>query len=123
MNKSGMLALRILFILMRIGRKDAHLVKLTDATDIPVCLNKNAKRNKTMRGLAAWDTPEKASLTALNDINPRCGGQNAALSSLPPFFPQTQMTAISSERSTKILGIIVADAGYVSKELEKGYEC
>src|SRR3989338_5474184 len=32
MNKAGMLALRILYFLMRIGKKHAHIVKYTDAT-------------------------------------------------------------------------------------------
>ena len=35
-----------------LNRSDAHLVKHTDSTDIPVCLNKNAKHHRTMRGLA-----------------------------------------------------------------------
>ena len=40
--------------LFRMNRTNAHLVKHTDSTDIPVCLNKNARSHKTMSGLAAW---------------------------------------------------------------------
>ncbi len=53
-NRAVPYALRILFWLMRAGRKDAHPLKYTDATDIPVCLAKNGKRHRTMRGLASW---------------------------------------------------------------------
>ena len=53
-NRIALHALRILFALCRMGRKDGHLVKYTDATDLPACLNKNAGKHKTMKGLAAW---------------------------------------------------------------------
>lgn len=54
MNRYALVALRIPFFLMRMHQPDAHLIKLIDATDIPVCLNKNAKTHRTMRGLAGW---------------------------------------------------------------------
>lgn len=116
MNNSGMLAQRILFILMRIGRKDAHLVKLTDATDIPVCLNKNAKRNRTMRGLAAWGHSGKGfyyglKLTLTRDV----AGRMLGLMFTPANANDRQ---IFRNINKDIEGIIVADAGYVSKELE-----
>ena len=117
MNKSGMLALRILFILMRIGRKDAHLVKLTDATDIPVCLNKNAKRNKTMRGLAAWGHSGKGFYYGLKMTLTRdAAGRMLGLVFSPA---NTNDRDIFRKINKDIEGIIVADAGYVSKELEK----
>lgn len=117
MNKSGALALRILFILMRIGRKDAHLVKLTDATDIPVCLNKNAKRNKTMRGLATWGHSGKGfyyglKMTLTRDI----AGRMLGLMFTPANANDRE---IFRKINKDIEGIIVADAGYVSKKLEK----
>ena len=117
MNKSGMLALRILFILMRIGRKDAHLVKLTDATDIPVCLNKNAERNRTMRGLASWGHSGKGfyyglKLTLTRDVEGRMLGLC--------FSPANANDRdLFRKINADIYGIIVADAGYVSKELER----
>ncbi len=46
-NRYALIALRILFYLMRMHRADAHLIKLIDATDIPVCLTKNGKRHRT----------------------------------------------------------------------------
>jgi len=53
-NRYALVALRILFYLMRMHRVDAHLIKLIDATDIPVCLPKHATRHRTVRGLAGW---------------------------------------------------------------------
>src|SRR3989344_1881367 len=41
MNKIATVSLRILTIIMRMNRKSAHPVKMTDPTDIPVCLKKN----------------------------------------------------------------------------------
>ena len=51
-NRYALVAPRILFYMMRTHRADAHLIKLIDATDIPACLNKNAKNHRTMRGVS-----------------------------------------------------------------------
>lgn len=58
-NRIAWVTLRLLFILMRLGRKHAHMVKYTDATDIPVCLKKNADSHRTMRGLAGLGKSSK----------------------------------------------------------------
>ena len=54
MNKLSVYALLILQSILKWNRKNAHLVKHTDSTDIPVCLNKNAKHNKIMNILSSW---------------------------------------------------------------------
>lgn len=54
MNRCALIALLVLMRILRMNRSHAHLVKHTDSTDIPVCLNKNAKSHKTMYGLAQW---------------------------------------------------------------------
>src|SRR3989338_9379492 len=54
LNRFGLLAPLLCLRLAEENRKHPHPVKYTDATDIPVCLLKNAKRHKTMSGLAAW---------------------------------------------------------------------
>src|SRR3972149_1304753 len=53
-NRCYELALATLVFLLRINRRNAHLVKHTDTTDIPVCLNKNARSHKTMKDCASW---------------------------------------------------------------------
>ena len=59
LNRVALLALRLLYLLMRLGRKASHLVKYTDSTDIPVCLKKNADRHKTMAGLSGFGRSSK----------------------------------------------------------------
>jgi hypothetical protein len=117
MNKAGMHALLILMIFMRIGRQDQHLVKYTDATDIPVCLKKNADSNRVMRGLAAFGRSTKGfyyglKMTMTRDAKGRILGLK--------FSPANGNDRDLFRQINKdIHGIIVADAGYVSKELEK----
>src|SRR3990167_7393413 len=53
-NRFARQALFLLVLIMKSNRLQSHIVKHTDSTDIPVCLNKNANRHKVMRGLAAW---------------------------------------------------------------------
>ena len=54
MHRYALIALLVLTRILYPNRSHAHLVKHTDATDIPVCLHKNAKSHKTMQGLAQW---------------------------------------------------------------------
>lgn len=56
---------RIIAALLSLTRQNPHLVKFTDATDIPVCLPKNGKSHKTMQGLAAWSRTGKGSFFGL----------------------------------------------------------
>ena len=116
-NRMALTALRILFYLMRVGRRDAHLVKYTDATDIPVCLAKNATKHKTMRPLSSWGHSGKGfyyglKMTMTRDDN----GRLLALSFAPGNANDRN---IFRKVNKDIRGIIVADAGYVSKALER----
>lgn len=115
-NESGLLALRILFILMRLNKKDAHLIKYTDSTDIPVCLKKNADKHKTMSCMAGFGRSSKGwyyglKMTMTRDYHGRILG----LKFTPPGMNDRD---IFREINQDIMGILVADAGYVSKELE-----
>lgn len=116
MNASALLCLRLIHIMMRLGRMFQHLVKYTDATDIPVCLKKNADEHKTMASLASFGKSSKGwfyglRMTLTRDLDGKMLGVRFA-------------TANSNDRDTfrkvnkEIFGIIVADAGYVSKQLE-----
>jgi hypothetical protein len=53
MNRWAIWALILQSILKR-NQKHAHVVKHTDATDIPVCLTKNGRHHKTMKDFATW---------------------------------------------------------------------
>ena len=116
-NRAGFVALKVLAVLMRLNREGAHPVKHTDATDVPVCLNKNAKRNRTMRGLAGWGYSGKGfyyglKMTMTRDLKGRLLGLRFS----PPSGNDRD---IFRSINKNIEGIIVADAGYVSKQLEK----
>lgn len=115
-NASTTLCLRLLFLIMRLGRKNQHPVKYTDATDIPVCLKKNADSHRTMRAFSEFGRSAKGwfyglKLTITRDAEGRL---------LAVLFtkPNDNDREICKTINKDIYGIIVMDAGYVSKELE-----
>lgn len=118
-NKLMVYALLILKSILKWNQNNAHLVKHTDSTDIPVCLNKNATHHKTMDGLASWGHSGKGfyyglKMNITTDLN----------RSLLAF---KFGTGNSNDRETfknmnkDIMGIFVADAGYISKDLEREF--
>jgi len=116
MNKSALLCLRLIYIIIGWGRQNQDLVKYTDATDIPVCLKKNADSHKTMAPFATLGRSSKGwyyglKMTLTRDKDGRMLGlifTNATKNDRDIF----------RKINRDIYGIIVADAGYVSKELE-----
>jgi hypothetical protein len=116
-NKSALISLRLLCLILRWGRQHAHLVKYTDATDIPVCLKKNADSHKTMQGLAGFGRSTKGwfygiKMTFTRDHEGRMLG-------LRFTAPSANDRDIFRTINQDIYGAIVADAGYVSKKLEQ----
>ena len=117
LNEASIMALRILFGLMRLNKERAHFVKYTDATDLPVCLKKNADKHKTMAGLAALGRSSKGwfyglKLTWIRDHD----GRLLNFCITPPHANDRDLL---QELNQDLHGIIVADAGYVSKQLEQ----
>jgi Transposase DDE domain len=117
MNRYVLIGLRMLFSIMRMHRADAHLIKLIDATDIPVCLHKNAKHHRTMRGLAGWGHSGKGfylglKLTLCRDVE----GRWLSFTLSPP---RSNDRHLFKKVAGDMNGIFVGDAGYVSKELER----
>ena len=115
-NAAAVLCARILFLIMRWNRKHEHLVKYTDATDIPVCLKKNADSHRTMAGLAEIGRSTKGwfygiKLTITRDAE----GKLLAI-----LFTRANANDrdICRKINKDIYGVIVLDAGYVSKDLE-----
>ena len=119
MNKLILHSLLVFNAILRWNQQHQHVVKHTDSTDVPVCLTKNGKRHRTMRDLATWARGPKGwyfglkmSITtdlSRNLLAVRFGSGN------------------SSDRQTfkkmnkDLLGIFVADAGYISKDLEREF--
>jgi hypothetical protein len=117
MNKAGLASLRLLFIIMRLGKKHAHLIKYTDSTDIPVCLKKNADSHKTMQGLAGFGRSSKGWFYGLKMTMTR--DYNGKILAVKFTLPGANDRDIFRKINKDIHGIIVGDAGYVSKQLEQ----
>lgn len=116
-NRVSIWSMRILFILMRMGKKHGTLVKYTDATDLPVCLKKNADHHKTMRGLSGFGHSAKGWYYGLKMTMTRDMAGN--ILGLRFTAPAKNDRDIFRDINKDIEGVIVADAGYVSKQLEK----
>lgn len=119
LNRFALPALLILQSILKWNQKNAHLVKHTDSTDVPVCLAKNGKRHKTMRGLAEWGYSAKGwfyglKMTITTDLKRnllavRFGSGNA------------DDRHLFRKLNADLYGIFVADAGFISKDLEREF--
>jgi hypothetical protein len=119
MNKLFLYAILVLQSIMRWNQKNAHLVKHTDSTDIPVCLTKNGSRHRTMRDFGTWAHGPK--------------GWYFGLKMSITTDLKRNMLAVRFERGNSddrktfktmnkdLMGIFVADAGYISKDLERDF--
>ncbi len=116
-NRVALLTLRFLSLFMRGNRARSHLVKYTDATDIPVCLHKNANAHRTMRGLSGFGRSSKGWYFGLKMTLTR--DHEGRLLGVKFTRPGTNDRDIFREINQDIWGIIIADAGYVSTQLEK----
>jgi hypothetical protein len=119
MNRLSFYALLILKSILRSNQKDSHIVKHTDSTDIPVCLTKNGRHHKTMSEYATWAHGPKGwyyglKMSITTDLKRNMlaiwfssGNGNDRLS--------------FKEMNKDMMGIFVADAGYISKDLEREF--
>ena len=119
LNRVAPYLTRIIAAFLSLARTNPHLVKFTDATDIPVCLPKNGKRHKTMRGLATWSKTGKGSFFGLKlHLSADLDGRVLALQFTPG---NSDDRAIFKKMNQKLKGLFIADAGYVSKDLERDF--
>lgn len=119
MNRFALSALLILQAILKWNRENAHMVKHTDSTDIPVCLTKNGKRHKTMHGLASWAHGPKGWYYGLKmSITTDLKRQLLAVR----FGTGNGNDRETFKKMNKdLMGIFVADAGYISKDLEQEF--
>lgn len=118
-NKCSLLSLLILKTILQINKKSSHFVKHTDSTDIPVCLNKNAARHKTMKGLSEWGHGGKGLFYGLklhltSDLKRR-------ILSISITSGNTDDRLEFMKLNKDLEGIFIADAGYISKKLEREF--
>ena len=119
MNRCFSLALIIFSLLLRVNRQRTHLVKHTDSTDIPVCLNKNARHHKTMSSYAAWGHNGKGYYYGLKlhltaDLN-----RNVLAVKFSSGNVDDRQVCIPLNR--ELYGLFVADAGYIASWLERDF--
>ena len=119
MNRFAVQALIVLNAILKWNQRNAHIIKHTDSTDVPVCLNKNAKYNKTMKLLASWGHSGKGfyyglKMSLTSDLN-----RNVLAISFASANSDDRKTF--KKMNKDINGIFVADAGYCSKDLEKEF--
>lgn len=119
MNRWYFLAIIILVLLMKLNRNNQHLIKHIDSTDIPVCSFKNANSHKTMKGLASFGKNSKGTFF---------GFKMHIISDLKRQLLSIRFTAGNVDDrkmviplSKGLLGIFIADAGYVSEKLSRKF--
>lgn len=105
----------IVSIIARENQKFAHIVKHTDSTDIPVCLNKNFKHHKTMKHIASWGHSGKGlyygvKMNITTDLNGKLLAYNVASGNGDDRKAFAKM-------NKDIYGVFIADSGYVSEDL------
>lgn len=119
LNRVGKYLAAIITAIMRVLGKESHPIKFTDSTELPVCLAKNAGHHKTMRGLAQWSKSSKGWFYGLKlHLSADAEGNVLSLRLTPG---NADDRAIFRKMNGKLRGLFVADAGYVSKELERDF--
>ena len=119
LNRWYHLALAIVGLILNHNRQTTHPVKHIDSTNIPVCRNKNAKHHQTMKEYASWshngqDYYYGLKLHLIADLKERV----LALKFAPADIDER---VVATPLADGLSGIFVADAGYVSAELEKNF--
>lgn len=110
---------QIITAILQLLGKNSHPLKFTDATDIPVCLNKNGKSHHTMKGLAAWSKTGKGWFYGLKlHLTSDVAGKVLALKLTPGTSDDR---AVFRQMNEKLRGLFVADAGYVSEKLQQDF--
>ncbi|MFZ2970821.1 MAG: transposase [Minisyncoccia bacterium] len=115
LNRWYHLGIIILILIMKINRNFQHIIKHLNSTDIPVCLFKNANSHKTMKGLASFGRSSKGTYFGLK--------MHIIVDYRRQLLAITFTSANVDDRkvvirlSKDLMGLFIADAGYISKKL------
>ena len=109
----------MLILIVKSNRLQSHIIKHTDSTELPVCLNKNAKHHKTMKGFSGWGKNGKGWFFGLKmhittDLNRK-------LLSVKFSPGNTSDSQVFMELNKDISGIFVADGAYISQTLAQEF--
>jgi hypothetical protein len=119
MNHLAFYALLILKSILRWNQQNAHSVKHTDSTDIPVCLTKNGSRHRTMSAYGSWAHGPKGWYYGLKMSITTDLKRNLLAVMFGAGNSSDRQTF--KEMNKDMMGLFVADAGYISKDLEKDF--
>ena len=119
LNRVGKVLAIFIGVILSVNRKSSHQVKHTDSTDIPVCLVKNARHHKTMSAVSSWSKTGKGwfyglKLHLTSDLNGK-------ILALQFTSANSNDRKICRQMNDKLRGLFVADAGYISEELEREF--
>jgi len=120
LNRFCLQALLIILALLRNNQKKFSIVKHSDSTALPVCLVKNGRRHKTMKGLASWAKTNKGwyyglKLHITSDLN-----RNILSIRFSPANIHDSKVFSSLNKGLK--GIFVCDSGYLSKTVKQSFD-
>ena len=119
LNRFAHLALVVLLRILRHNRRNQHFVKHTDSTEIPVCSNRKAKNHKTMKDLARWGYTGKGSFFGLKlHITADLDRQLLAVRFTSGNVNDRE---VFMNLNRDLLGLFVADSGYISEKLRKDF--
>ena len=119
MNKLAIYALLILNSILKWNQRHSHIVKHTDSTDIPVCLNKNARYHKIMKDFSSWSHSGKGWYYGLKMSITTDLRRNLLAVRFASANSDDRKTFLKMNQD--IYGIFVTDAGYISKNLENEF--
>lgn len=118
-NRCFIMLKDIIGYLALMNRKDSHIVKHVDSTDLPVSSLRKAKHHKTMKELATWSKSSKGWFYGLK--------LHLSIDLLGAIVAVYFTTGSGSERDTlkkmnkDVRGVFVADAGYIGERLEQEF--
>lgn len=119
MNRFAFHALVVLNAILKWNQKNAHPIKHTDSTDVPVCLPKNARNHRTMRNIAEWGYSAKGWYYGLKMVITT--DLTRTLLAVRFASGNANERQIFRRMNTDMLGIFIADAGFISKDLERDF--
>lgn len=119
LNRWAIVALRLLFIIMRMNRKKQHILKHIDSTDIPVCLLKNANNHKVMKIFSNFGHSAKGTYFGLKMHLIADFKRQILAIKFTSANIDDRAAVISLAKGLK--GIFIADAGYVCEKLARKF--
>jgi Transposase DDE domain len=120
-NRFAWVAVLILSFVLKYNRSQQHPIKHIDSTILPVCLLRNAKHHKTMKGIAAFGRSSTGSFFGLklHVISDLLGKLQSIL--FTPGNTSDKNTDVVLKLAENIWGLLIGDAGYVSKKLADAF--